>query len=51
MEAHLKGLRSMNRIYRLVWNRVTNAWVSKGSGKSSSGRKSCTIGALASNPA
>ena len=41
----------MNRIYRLVWNHVTNAWVccaetAKGRGKSSSGRKSRTVGAL-----
>lgn len=39
----------MNRIYRLVWNHVLNAWVAvsenaKGRGKSASARK-CIVGA------
>jgi filamentous hemagglutinin family protein len=41
----------MNRIYRLVWNHVLNAWVAvsenaKGRGKSASARK-CIVGAIA----
>jgi hypothetical protein len=42
----------MNHIYRLIWSHITNAWVAvaenvKGRGKSSSGRKSRIVGAVA----
>jgi hypothetical protein len=41
----------MNRIYRLVWNQTMRVWQAvaenaKGRGKSSSGRKSLTVGAI-----
>ncbi|NOT18892.1 MAG: filamentous hemagglutinin N-terminal domain-containing protein [Sideroxydans sp.] len=42
----------MNHIYRLIWSHITNAWVAvaenvKGRGKTSSGRKSRIVGAVA----